>query len=196
MKYGAIKKYDIANGPGLRISLFVSGCTHKCKGCFNEELWNKDYGEVYNEKTEKEILDFLSSEYVSGLTILGGDPFCFNNYEALIPLVKKIKESYPNKTIWVYTGNTIDIITNEAWKCFSLRVFLKHIDVIVDGPFIEELKDPSLEFRGSSNQNIIHGPFLQIDPTTISLPKFEGIEKRYLLDPESGNPIFNECNIL
>lgn len=153
MKYAEIKKYDIANGPGLRISIFVCGCTHKCKNCFNQELWNPDFGDEYTEDTEKNIITFMKSNYVTGLSLLGGDPLDFENYKALLPLVKRTKEM--GKSVWCYTGS----IYEDIWKkCKSdpiLEEFLSYIDVIVDGPFIEDLKNPMLKFRGSSNQRII-----------------------------------------
>jgi anaerobic ribonucleoside-triphosphate reductase activating protein len=153
MNYAEIKKYDIANGPGLRISLFVSGCTHQCKNCFNQDLWDPNYGKPYTKKVEDEILEFLSSRYVSGLSLLGGDPLDYKNYKELIPLAKKTKEM--GKTVWCYTGSLAEDLMKKSLTDTKLREFLSYIDVLVDGPFIEELKDPTLKFRGSSNQRLL-----------------------------------------
>ena len=148
MNYCEIKKYDIANGDGVRVSLFVSGCRNHCKGCFNPETWDFNYGDLYTEDVEKEITEALKPEYISGLTVLGGDPFEPENIEAVTALCKRVKELYPEKTIWVYTGY--------YFEDFKDREIMKYIDVLVDGPFEMDKKDISLRFRGSSNQRILN----------------------------------------
>ena len=150
MKYGRINKTDIANGPGVRVSLFVSGCRNHCKGCFNPETWDFNYGTDYTTATVDEIIEALEPEHISGLSVLGGDPFERENYMYVLALVKYIKRHYPDKTIWVYTGYT--------YEKFKDRSIMEFIDVLVDGPFIEKLKDISLKYRGSSNQRIIDIP--------------------------------------
>mgnify|MGYP002794914026 CR=1 FL=1 len=151
MRYGEIKKCDIANGEGVRVSLFVSGCTHHCKGCFNEATWDFDYGKEFTQETEEEILKALEPEYVNGLSVLGGEPFEPQNQRVLVPFLKKVKERYPGKTIWCYTGYTYEeILANPR-----LKTVLDYIDVLVDGRFEQALFSPYLEFRGSSNQRIL-----------------------------------------
>ena len=154
--YGEIKKCDIANGIGVRVSLFVSGCTHHCKGCFNPETWSFDYGRPFTEETEEEILRLLEPPYISGLTLLGGEPMEYENQRALAPFVKKVKERFPEKTIWCYTGYLFEDILNRmllALEC--TKDILNCLDVLVDGPFVEEEKELGLRFRGSKNQRII-----------------------------------------
>lgn len=159
MKYAKIKKCDVANGPGVRVSLFVSGCNHHCKNCFNREAWDFNYGEDFTENEQNEIIEDLKPEYITGLTLLGGEPFEIINQEGLVPLVKKVKQTYPDKKIWCYTGFTFDkqilgeMIEKENRQ--TTKEMLDNIDYIVDGRFVEELKNPSLRFRGSSNQRII-----------------------------------------
>ena len=157
MYYGEIKKCDIANGEGVRVSLFVSGCTHHCPGCFNADTWNFKYGSEYTDQTEKEILEALSPSYINGLTLLGGEPFEPENQRELLPFVKNVKALYPNKTIWCYTGNNLE---HEIWqpgpgRCEVTDEFLQYIDVLVDGDFVQDQYDISLRFRGSGNQRII-----------------------------------------
>lgn len=154
--YGEIKKCDIANGIGVRVSLFVSGCTHHCKGCFNPETWSFDYGRPFTVETEEEIFRLLKPPYISGLTLLGGEPMEYENQQALAPFVKKVKERFPEKTIWCYTGYLFEDILNRmlpAWDCS--KDILNCLDVLVDGPFVEEEKELGLRFRGSKNQRII-----------------------------------------
>ncbi|NLL72258.1 MAG: anaerobic ribonucleoside-triphosphate reductase activating protein [Clostridiales bacterium] len=157
MNYGEIKKYDIANGEGVRVSLFVSGCTHHCKGCFNEETWDFNYGKPFTAETEDEILQALSPDYISGLSLLGGEPFEIKNQVVLLPLLRKVKELYPHKNVWCYTGYLYDreLLQESRARCEYTDEILQYIDVLVDGEFIEDLKDISLAFRGSSNQRII-----------------------------------------
>ena len=153
MYYGKIKKTDIANGPGVRVSLFVSGCRNHCKGCFQPETWSFNYGQEYDGvNTVNEIIEALSPEYISGLSILGGDPIERENISEVVTLCNLVKRLYPDKTIWLYTGYNYEDIAE------MYPNILEVIDVMVDGPFIEDLKDISLVFRGSSNQRIINVP--------------------------------------
>lgn len=157
MNYGNIKKYDIADGPGVRVSLFVSGCRHHCKGCFNAETWDFQYGQPYTEETEKEILEALAPDYIQGFTLLGGEPFEPENQPELAKLLKKIRGNYPNKDIWCYSGYLYDVDMVVGGKVFTeaTEEMLSCIDVLVDGEFIEAEKDLSLVFRGSRNQRIL-----------------------------------------
>ena len=157
MHYASIKKFDIANGEGVRVSLFVSGCPHHCKNCFNKEAWDYNYGEVFTEKEEEDILEFLDNDFINGLSLLGGEPMWPDNQKGLIPLLKKAKERYPEKKIWCYTGYLFDkeIMDDMMKNNDFTREFLSYIDVIVDGIFIESLLNRTLYFRGSSNQRII-----------------------------------------
>lgn len=157
MRYGEIKKCDIANGEGVRVSLFVSGCTHHCKGCFNEATWDFDYGKEFTQKTEEEILKALEPEYVNGLSVLGGEPFEPQNQRVLTPFLKSVKERYPKKTIWCYTGYLFDreLCEKSRARCEVTDEMLALLDVLVDGRFVEEKKNIMLLFRGSSNQRLI-----------------------------------------
>ncbi len=157
MNYGEIKKTDIANGEGVRVSLFVSGCTHHCKGCFNEETWNFKFGKPYTDETEAEILKALNPDYINGLSLLGGEPFEPQNQRVLVELLKKVKEKYPEKTIWCYSGYLFDeeLLKDSRARCEVTDEMLSMIDVLVDGEFKQELKNITLKFRGSENQRII-----------------------------------------
>lgn len=157
MNYGEIKKCDIANGEGVRVSLFVSGCTHHCPGCFNQATWDFDYGKEYTQETEQEILEALAPEYINGLSLLGGEPFEPSNQEVLVRLLRKVKEQYPQKDVWCYTGYLFDrdLLEESRARCAYTDEMLSMIDVLVDGRFVEKLKDIRLAFRGSSNQRII-----------------------------------------
>ncbi len=157
MYYGEIKKYDIANGEGVRVSLFVSGCTHHCKGCFNPETWDFKYGKEFDEGAEAEIFAQLDESFIDGLTLLGGEPMEPVNQAALLPFLRKVAKRYPEKNIWCYTGYTLDVDLAPGGKAFTeyTNEILSYIDVLVDGEFVEELKDIRLAFRGSSNQRII-----------------------------------------
>lgn len=157
MNYGEIKTCDIANGEGIRVSLFVSGCTHHCKNCFNAETWNFDYGKPFTKDAENTIFKNLALDYVDGLSLLGGEPFEPSNQQALLPFLKRVKELYPNKTIWCYTGYLFDeeLLKESRARCEYTDEMLSLIDVLVDGEFKQELYDISLSFRGSSNQRII-----------------------------------------
>ena len=160
MYYGALKKTDIANGPGVRVSLFVSGCTHHCKDCFNPETWNFTYGEEYTDKVMAEILNALEPDYIQGITILGGEPFEPSNQRGLLPLYHAIRSRYPEKTIWVYSGYTLDqdLLQASRARIDITDEILSMIDVLVDGEFVLEQKNISLKFRGSENQRIINLP--------------------------------------
>lgn len=157
MNYADIKRIDVANGPGVRVSLFVSGCSHHCRECFNQETWDFEYGSLFDEKAEDEIIDYLKPDYIKGLTLLGGDPMEKANQEALIPLLEKVKNKYPDKSIWCYTGYDFedDIKKNMIKNWEVTQKFMSYIDVLVDGEFKIDLKDLNLVFRGSSNQRII-----------------------------------------
>ena len=159
MNYAEIKFCDIANGEGVRTSLFVSGCTHRCKGCFNKDTWDFAYGKTFDECTENAILKSLEPAYIQGLTLLGGEPFEPENQVALVPFLERVKEQFPNKDIWCYTGYTLQQLMGESrGRCEVTDRMLELIDVLVDGEFVERLHDISLKFRGSSNQRIINLP--------------------------------------
>lgn len=159
MNYATIKKCDIANGEGVRVSLFVSGCTHRCKNCFNQIAWDFQYGTPFTAETEAEIFEELDKGYICGLSLLGGEPFEPQNQRALLPFVKRVRERYPDKNIWCYTGFTFNektgLLFEENKNCEATKELVENIDILVDGAFVEELKDISLKFRGSSNQRVI-----------------------------------------
>ena len=158
MHYGNIKECDIADGPGVRVSLFVSGCRHHCKGCFNSETWDFQYGKPYTKETEEEIIRLLEPGFIQGFTLLGGEPFEPENQVELVKLLKRIRETYPKKDIWCYSGYLYDVDMIPGGKVYTevTEEMLSYIDVLVDGEFVEELKDITLVFRGSSNQRILH----------------------------------------
>lgn len=158
MNYAEIKKFDIANGTGVRVSLFVSGCRHRCKGCFNEEAWDFSYGKPFLRETEDDILSSLKPDYISGLSLLGGEPFEKENQEALLPFLKRVREAYPLKDIWCYTGFTLEALLDGNARTAHTAEMFSLISVLVDGPFILEKKNVSLKFRGSENQRIIDLP--------------------------------------
>lgn len=157
MNYASIKKMDVANGPGIRMSLFVSGCTHHCKGCFNEEAWDFNYGNPFTQKEIDYIIDYVSDEHIRGLTLLGGEPLEHVNQQGLLPLLRQLRSRCPKKTIWCFTGYDFekDVISRMMKEYPETPELLSYIDVIVDGRFVEELKDLSLRFKGSSNQRTI-----------------------------------------
>lgn len=158
MNYAAIKKTDVANGPGIRVSLFVSGCTHGCKGCFNKEAWDFHYGIPYTEDTKEEIITALAPSYIRGLSILGGEPMEPANRSSVLALLEEVRRQYPHKDIWCYTGYTYetDLLSSDGRaRCEVTKDFLSYIDILVDGEFIQEQYDISLKFRGSKNQRIL-----------------------------------------
>lgn len=156
MNYGAIKKCDIANGVGVRTVLFVSGCTHHCKGCFQPETWNFDYGERYTKETEDEIIESLRPDYVDGITLLGGEPFEPENQRELVKLLRRIKKELPQKTVWSFSGFTYEELTGDSRAvCEVTNEMLSMLDVLVDGEFVEAKRNISLRFRGSENQRLI-----------------------------------------
>ena len=160
MNYAAIKNCDIANGPGVRVSLFVSGCTHRCKGCFNEIAWDFNYGQPFTRQTIDMLLKMIEPPHIKGITILGGEPFEPQNQPEVLELLREIKMHYPDKTIWVYTGYLFDrdILKGKLGPWEITKEYLSYVDVLVDGPFVLEKKDLTLRFRGSSNQRIINVP--------------------------------------
>ena len=160
MNYANIKDFDIANGPGIRISLFVSGCTHHCKGCFNKEAWDFDYGQPFTQETIEQIIQMLKPAYVKGLTLLGGEPFEPQNQGAIVELLRRVKAEYPQKSIWAFSGYLFDkdILSGRLGDWEITKEYLSYLDVLVDGPFIESKKDLMLRFRGSSNQRLIDVP--------------------------------------
>ena len=157
MNYAAIKNCDIANGPGVRVSLFVSGCTHHCPGCFNEEAWDFDYGVPFTEEVMDKIVDMMRPDYIKGLTLLGGEPFEPQNQQGIVQLLRKVKAQLPQKSIWAFSGYLFDkdILSG---RLGDTREYLSYLDVLVDGPFVEAKKNLSLRFRGSENQRLIDVP--------------------------------------
>ncbi len=160
MNYAEIKNCDIANGPGVRVSLFVSGCTHHCPGCFNQVAWDFDYGKPFTQETIDSILAMLQPGYIKGLTLLGGEPFEPENQPAVVELLRQIKAKYPEKSIWAFSGYLFDrdILAGRLGPWEITREYLSYLDVLVDGPFVESRKNLSLRFRGSENQRIIDVP--------------------------------------
>ncbi len=158
MNYADIKQCDAANGPGIRISLFVSGCTHRCKGCFNEVAWDFNYGKPFTENEINTIIEYLAPSYITGLTILGGEPMEPANQTGILPLLRRVREVYGNtKSIWIFSGYLFDrdIMGHMLEAVPETKEILSYVDVMMDGPFIEELKDLGAYFRGSSNQRAI-----------------------------------------
>ena len=158
MHYGELKKCDIANGIGVRVTLFVSGCTNHCPDCFQPQTWDFDYGKVFTDKTKAEIFAELDKSYVNGLTVLGGEPFEPKNQRELLPLLREVREKYPDKTVWCFTGFRLEdeLLREGSYpRCEVTDGMLACIDVLVDGRFVKELKDISLQFRGSRNQRVI-----------------------------------------
>ena len=158
MNYGQIKKCDIANGVGVRVTLFVSGCTNHCFNCFQPETWDFDYGKPFTAETEAEIFAELDKPFIAGLTLLGGDPFEPCNQRALVPFLRRVRARYPGKTIWAYSGFTLDrelTVDGSHPRCEVTDEMLSMLDVLVDGRYVDELRNISLRFRGSSNQRII-----------------------------------------
>ena len=157
MYYGEIKNCDIANGEGVRVTLFVSGCTTHCKNCFQPQTWDFSYGQPFTQQTEEQLLKMLSPSYINGLTLLGGEPFEPENQRALLPMLRRIREKYPQKNIWCYTGYQLEELLPPGAHphCEATEEMLSCIDILIDGRFIPEEKDISLQFRGSRNQRVI-----------------------------------------
>ena len=157
MNYASIKRMDVANGPGVRMSVFVRGCRHYCKNCFNQEAWDFEYGEPFTEKEIEEIVDYVKGDYIAGLTLLGGEPLEPENQKGLLPLLRRIREVCPKKSVWCYTGYDFerDILGRMINEIEEMKEILSYVDVLVDGEYMEELHKPSLRFKGSSNQRII-----------------------------------------
>ncbi len=160
MNYATIKNCDIANGPGVRVSLFVSGCTHRCPGCFNQEAWDFGYGTAFTQETIDTILTMLKPSHIKGLTLLGGEPFEPQNQGAIVELLRQIKKLYPDKSIWAFSGYLFDkdILAKRLGPWEITQEYLNYLDVLVDGPFVEAKKNLSLRFRGSENQRLIDVP--------------------------------------
>ena len=157
MNYADIKQYDVANGPGVRVSVFVSGCTHYCKGCFNKEAWDFSYGRPFTEETIEKVIEYMKPSYVKGVTILGGEPMEPQNQPGVLSLLKKVREVYPEKSIWLFSGYDFekDILGHMLETIPETKEILSCLEVLVDGEFVEELKNLSLRFKGSSNQRTI-----------------------------------------
>ena len=160
MNYGEIKNCDIANGEGVRVTLFVSGCTNRCEGCFQPQTWDFEYGTPFTTETEDQIIKMLEPSYINGLTLLGGEPFEPENQRALLPFLRRVREAYPQKNIWAYSGFTIEQLLNQKPhpRCESTDEILSLLDVLVDGKFMIEKKNIRLKFRGSENQRILNVP--------------------------------------
>ncbi len=176
MNWANIKANDIANGPGVRVSLFVSGCTHRCKGCFNEVAWDFDYGTPFTDETQEHILRLLAPPHIRGLTLLGGEPFEPQNQGPITQLLRKVRRQYPEKSIWAFTGYLLDrdILSGRLGPWEVTQEYLSYLDVLVDGPFIEQKKDLSLRFRGSSNQRIIDIPATLAQGTVVLWEDWQG----------------------
>lgn len=169
MNYAKLKLYDIANGLGIRVTLFVSGCTHHCKNCFNPETWDFCYGEKYTKDVEDKIIEACGKDYIKGLSVLGGEPFEKANQKDVSDLLERFKKTYPNKDVWCYSGYLFDKDMVEGGKIYTqfTQKMLENIDYLVDGEFVEELKDLRLKFRGSSNQRVINVPLSLKEGKTI-----------------------------
>ena len=157
MNYGNIKNFDVANGAGVRVTLFVSGCTNHCEHCFQPQTWDFNYGEPFTRETEDRLLEMLAVPYIRGLTVLGGEPFEPSNQRALLPFLRRVREAYPAKDIWAFSGFTLDELQTEGHRarCEATDEMLSLIDVLVDGRYVHEKRNLSLKFRGSSNQRLI-----------------------------------------
>ena len=176
MNYATIKPRDIANGPGVRVSLFVSGCTHRCPGCFNSEAWDFDYGQPFDQAVIDRILLDLSPSFVKGLTLLGGEPFEPQNQGPIVELLRQVKSKYPEKNIWAFSGYLFDrdILPGRLGDPEITREYLSYLDVLVDGPFIEAQKNLSLRFRGSANQRLIDVPKSLASGTVVLWEDWQG----------------------
>ena len=176
MNYATIKNCDIANGPGVRVSLFVSGCTHRCPGCFNEVAWDFGYGEPFTQETIDHILNLLKPDYIQGLTLLGGEPFEPQNQGAVVELLRQVKKACPGKSIWAFSGYLFekDILSG---RLGDTSEYLSYLDVLVDGPFVEAKKNLSLRFRGSENQRLIDVPASLKTGVTVLWQDWQGERK-------------------
>ena len=179
MNYATIKNCDIANGPGVRVSLFVSGCTHHCPGCFNEVAWDFAYGEPFTKETEDTILELLKPSYIRGLTLLGGEPFEPQNQGAVVGLLRRVREELPEKSIWAFSGYLFDkdILSGKLGDWEITREYLGLLDVLVDGPYVEARRNLSLRFRGSENQRIINVPASLSSGTVVLWEDWQGDRK-------------------
>ena len=180
MNYANIKYYDIANGPGVRTSVFVSGCRHHCPGCFNAVAWDFDYGQPFDKTVRNEVFASCQPDYIAGLSLLGGEPFEPENQPAVLALLKKVRAAYPHKTIWCFTGNVLEediLAEGGCGRCAVTDDLLRQIDVLVDGPFVEAKKNLSLRFRGSENQRLIDVPASLAAGKTVLWEDWQG-EKR------------------
>ena len=173
MHYGTIKNCDIANGEGVRVTLFVSGCTNRCKNCFQPQTWDFEYGTPFTAETEKQLLELLAPDYINGLTVLGGEPFEPSNQRALLPFLRRVRETFPKKNIWCFSGFTYEELKKDGShpRCEVTDDMLSLLDVLVDGRFVDELKDISLRFRGSSNQRLIDMNKTRAAGTPVLLPE-------------------------
>lgn len=168
MNYATIKYYDIANGPGVRTSVFVSGCRHRCPGCFNSVAWDFAYGQPFDKATRNQVFASCQPDYIAGLSLLGGEPFEPDNQQALLPFLRRVRTAYPDKTIWAFSGYTWEELTGDSRaRCACTDELLSLVDVLVDGEFVEAFKDISLHFRGSSNQRVIDVPATRAGGTIV-----------------------------
>lgn len=175
MNYAEIKNCDIANGPGVRVTLFVSGCEHHCPGCFNQVAWDHNYGNPFTEQVEEQLLKMLSPGYIKGMTLLGGEPFDPQNQEAVVAFLRRVKAAYPDKTIWAFTGYLFEnLISGRVGSLDTVKEYLSYLDVLVDGPFVEAKKNLSLRFRGSENQRIIDVPASLASQTVVLWKDWQG----------------------
>lgn len=179
MNYASIKNCDIANGPGVRVTLFVSGCNHRCPGCFNEVAWDFDYGQPFTQETIDSIIEMLRPSYVRGLTLLGGEPFDPRNQGAVVELLRQVKAQLPEKTIWAFSGYLLDreILSGRLGDWEITKEYLSYLDVLVDGPFLEAKKNLSLRFRGSENQRVIDVPKTLETGTIVLWEDWQGDKK-------------------
>ena len=179
MNYAAIKNCDIANGPGVRVSLFVSGCTHRCPGCFNEVAWDFHYGDPFTQETIDYIISLLQPAYVRGLTLLGGEPFEPENQRPIVELLRQVREKCPDKSIWAFSGYLFekDILSGRLGPWEVTQEYLSYLDVLVDGPYVESKKNLSLRFRGSENQRLINVPASLEQGRTVLWEDWQGNER-------------------
>ena len=179
MNYASIKNCDIANGPGVRVSLFVSGCTHRCPGCFNEVAWDFHYGDPFTQETIDHIISLLRPAYVRGLTLLGGEPFEPENQGPIVELLRQVREKCPGKSIWAFSGYVFekDILSGRLCPWEVTQEYLSYLDVLVDGPFVESKKNLSLRFRGSENQRLIDVPASLAQGRTVLWEDWQGNER-------------------